>query len=59
KEELKKSLAIEEFQADNLMREKAIKVLRLLEAFRKKRNYAKEDLILLLKTQDLVKEAQQ
>jgi hypothetical protein len=59
KEELKKSLTVEEFQADSLMKEKAIKVLHLLEGFRKKRNYVKKDLVMLLKTQDLVREIQQ
>jgi len=59
KKELKKSLTVEEFRADSLMKEKAIKVLHLLEGFRKKRNYVKKDLVMLLKTQDLVREIQQ
>ena len=59
KEELKKSLTIEEFQVDQLMRKKAVKVLHLLEGFKKKRNYVRDDLVMLLKTQDLVREIQQ
>jgi hypothetical protein len=59
KEELKKSLTIEEFQVDKLMREKAIKVFHMLEGFKKKRNYVRGDLVMLLKTQDLVREIQQ
>jgi len=59
KEELKKSLTIKEFQADSFMKEKAIKVLHLLEGFKKKRNYVRDDLVMLLKTQDLVREIQQ
>lgn len=59
KEELKKSLMIEEFQVDKLMKEKAVKVLHLLEGFKKKRNYVRNDLVMLLKTQDLVREIQQ
>ena len=59
KEKLKESLAIEEFKADESMKKKAVQVLDLLEGFKNKRNYEKSDLILLLKTQDLVGEIQQ
>ena len=59
KEELKESLVTEEFKTDENMKSKAVQVLDLLEGFKNKRNYEKADLILLLKTQDLVGEIQQ
>jgi|TARA_R110002020_G_scaffold14313_4_gene50820 hypothetical protein len=59
KEELDKSLSTEEFQADELMNRKAIKVLNLMEEFKTKRKYSRKDLVFLLKAQELIKEIQQ
>jgi hypothetical protein len=59
KEKLKEHLTIEEFKTDESMAEKAMVVLGLLEDFKNKRDYKKADLVLILRTQDLVKEIQQ
>tara|TARA_R110002012_G_scaffold303999_1_gene506361 strand:+ start:1018 stop:1842 length:825 start_codon:yes stop_codon:yes gene_type:complete len=59
KETIKESLTIEEFESDKEMSQKAVKLLKILEGFKDKREYKKEDLIMLLKTQELVKEIQQ
>ena len=56
KEELKENMGIEEFQADDSMRSKAGQVYSLLEGFRNKRTLQKDDLVFILKTQQLVKE---
>ena len=56
KEELKESMGIEEFQADDSMKSKAGQVYNLLEGFRNKRTLQKDDLVFILKTQQLVKE---
>lgn len=56
KEELKENMGIEEFQADDSMKSKAGQVYNLLEGFRSKRILQKEDLVFILKTQQLVKE---
>jgi hypothetical protein len=56
KEELKENMGIEEFQADDSMKSKAGQVYNLLEGFRGKRILQKEDLVFILKTQQLVKE---
>ena len=59
KEKLKEHLTIEEFKTDESMAEKAMVVLGLLEDFKNNRDYKKADLVLILRTQDLVKEIQQ
>ncbi len=59
KEELNNSLSTEEFQADELMKKKAVKVLSLMEGFKTKRKYSRKDLVFLLKAQELIKEIQQ
>ena len=59
KEAIKSNLTIEEFEADKAMKQKAQKLLKILENFKNKREYEKGDLIALLKTQELVKEIQQ
>ena len=56
KEELKENMGIEEFQADDSMKSKAGQVYNLLEGFRSKRILQKDDLVFILKTQQLVKE---
>lgn len=56
KEELKENMGIEEFQADDSMKSKVEQVYNLLEGFRNKRALQKEDLVFILKTQQLVKE---
>ena len=56
KEELKENMGIEEFQADDSMKSKAGQVYSLLEGFRNKRTLQKNDLVFILKTQQLVKE---
>ena len=56
KEELKENMEIEEFQADDSMKSKAGQVYNLLEGFRNKRTLQKDDLVFILKTQQLVKE---
>ena len=56
KEELKENMGIEEFQADDSMKSKAGQVYNLLEGFRNKRTLQKDDLVFILKTQQLVKE---
>jgi len=56
KEELKENMEIEEFQADDSMKSKAGQVYSLLEGFRNKRTLQKDDLVFILKTQQLVKE---
>ena len=56
KEELKENMGIEEFQADDSMKSKAGQVYSLLEGFRNKRTLQKDDLVFILKTQQLVKE---
>jgi hypothetical protein len=56
KEELKENMGIEEFQADDSMKSKAGQVYNLLEGFRDKRTLQKDDLVFILKTQQLVKE---
>ena len=56
KEELKENMEIEEFQADDSMKSKAGQVYSLLEGFRNKRTLQKNDLVFILKTQQLVKE---
>ena len=56
KEELKENMGIEEFQADDSMKSKAVQVYSLLEGFRNKRTLQKDDLVFILKTQQLVKE---
>ena len=56
KEELKENMGIEEFQADGSMKSKAGQVYSLLEGFRNKRTLQKDDLVFILKTQQLVKE---
>ena len=56
KEELKENMGIEEFQADDSMKSKAGQVYSLLEGFRSKRTLQKDDLVFILKTQQLVKE---
>ena len=50
---------IEEFQADDSMKNKVAQVYKLLESFREKRKFSKEDLVVILKTQQLVEEIQQ
>ena len=59
KTEIKENMDIEEFQADNSMKNKATEVYKLLESFREKRKLSKEDLVVILKTQQLVKEIQE
>jgi hypothetical protein len=56
KEELKENMEIEEFQTDSSMKSKVEQVYNLLEEFREKRALQKEDLVFILKTQQLVKE---
>ena len=56
KEELKENMGIEEFQADDSMKSKVGQVYNLLEGFRNKRTLQKNDLVFILKTQQLVKE---
>jgi len=56
KEELKENMEIEEFQTDSSMKSKVEQVYNLLEEFREKRNLQKDDLVFILKTQQLVKE---
>ncbi len=56
KEELKENMGIEEFQADDSMKSKAGQVYSLLEGFKNKRILQKNDLVFILKTQQLVKE---
>ena len=59
KAEIKESMDIEEFQADDSMKNKVVQVYKLLESFREKRKFSKEDLVVILKTQQLVEEIQQ
>ena len=59
KAEIKENMNIEEFQADDLMKNKATQVYKLLESFREKRKFSKQDLVVILKTQQLVEEIQQ
>ncbi len=59
KTEIKENMDIEEFQADDSMKNKATEVYKLLESFREKRKLSKEDLVVILKTQQLVKEIQE
>jgi|TARA_R110000803_G_C11979365_1_gene320545 hypothetical protein len=56
KEEIKENMGIEEFQADDLMKKKVAEVYKLLEDFRSKRTLQKQDLVFILKTQQLVEE---
>jgi len=56
KEELKENMEIEEFQTDSSMKSKVEQVYNLLEEFREKRILQKDDLVFILKTQQLVKE---
>ena len=59
KTKIKENMDIEEFQADDSMKNKAVQVYKLLESFREKRKLSKEDLVVILKTQQLVEEIQQ
>jgi hypothetical protein len=59
KTEIKENMGIEEFQADDSMKNKVAEVYKLLETFKEKRTLRKEDLVVILKTQQLVKEIQQ
>ena len=56
KEQIKENIEIEEFQVDNLMKKKVTEVYKLLENFRNKKTLQKQDLVFILKTQQLVKE---
>jgi len=49
-------MEIEEFQTDSSMKSNVEQVYNLLEEFREKRALQKEDLVFILKTQQLVKE---
>ena len=59
KTKIKENMNIEEFQADDSMKNKVVQVYKLLESFREKRKLSKEDLVVILKTQQLVEEIQQ
>ena len=59
KAQIKENMGIEEFQADDSMKNKVAQVYKLLESFREKRKFSKEDLVVILKTQQLVEEIQQ
>ena len=56
KEEIKENINIEEFQADDSMKKKVAEVYKLLEGFRAKKTLQKNDLVFILKAQQLVKE---
>jgi len=56
KEEIKENINIEEFQADDSMKKKVAEVYKLLEGFRAKKTLQKDDLVFILKAQQLVKE---
>lgn len=56
KGEIKENINIEEFQADDSMKKKVAEVYKLLEGFRAKKTLQKDDLVFILKTQQLVKE---
>ena len=56
KEELKENMGIEEFQTDDSMKSKVGQVHSLLEGFRSKKTLKKDDLVFILKAQQLVKE---
>jgi len=59
KGQIKKNIDIDEFQSDKSMKDKVVEVYQLLEGFRTKRVLTKEDLVFVLKTQQLVEEIQQ
>ena len=56
KGEIKENINIEEFQADDSMKKKVAEVYKLLEGFRAKKTLQKDDLVFILKAQQLVKE---
>ena len=55
---IKENIKIEEIESDNQMKQKIVKVYKLLEGFRSKKDLTKDDLIFILKTQELAKEIQ-
>ena len=59
KEVIKENIGIQEIQSDKQMKENIGKVYGLLEGFRTKRELVKEDLVFILKAQELAKEIQE
>ena len=59
KEKIKENMDIDEFQADDSMKNKVKQVYGLLEGFKSKKVLSKGDLVFILKAQQLVEEIQQ
>ena len=59
KEIIKENIGIQEIQSDKQMKENIGKVYGLLEGFRTKKELVKEDLVFILKAQELAKEIQE